>query len=112
MQTFDTEKTLQQYYQKKAEKEAENQKFQQQQAEEKAKTTAYYANLKANGKTVKTKKDFPCERCGTTIPAHTRVHIGLEPIPIKKGVYGNGYTKRVHFCQKCRPINEAEKHGQ
>ena len=39
MQTFDTEKTLQQYHQRKAEREAENLKIEQQQTEEKAKTT-------------------------------------------------------------------------
>ena len=103
------EQALVQYHQKKAEREAENLKIEQQQAEEKAKTNAYYANLKAKKKPVKTRVPHECSNCGETIPKNTVInHPQTILMPGSSQPDGNGHFETMYICNSCSPL-EADK---
>lgn len=95
------EEALQQYHQKKAEREAENLKIQQQQADTKAKTTAYYADKKAQKKpiVVKTRKEHPCTKCGQTIPIGQKVIVETDYVLDR---HYNPTYQCLYYCNSCK----------
>ena len=93
------------YKQRRIQREAADKAQAEAAAQDKAKIQAAWDEIKAATPTLKTNIEHTCP-CGAVIPAHTVVHVSTRPKACRRGVYGEGYSERVHWCNRCRPVKK------